>query len=53
MKVKVEMTLDINVENWKLDFGLETDREVREDVRTAVRGQVDDYLSRLSYGAVL
>lgn len=53
MKVKIEMTIDVNVENWKLDFGMETSAEVREDVRLYVRTQVDDHLHSLNYGSVV
>lgn len=40
MKVKIPVTLDIpeeGVEAWKTEYGLDTTREVREDIKRYVR----------------
>lgn len=35
MKIKVEMTLEVNVEGWIMDYGIDK-KEVREDVKSWV-----------------
>lgn len=46
MKVRVEMTLDIDAEAWALEYGV-SPSEVREDVKEYVRHNVySDFAAR-------
>lgn len=36
MKVRVELTLEVNVEGWIMDYGMDK-KEVREDVKSWVQ----------------
>lgn len=44
MKIKVELTVDIDPEAWTLNYGVEGAKEIREDVRAYVEGAVVEQL---------
>jgi hypothetical protein len=37
MKIKVEFTVEVSEEDWHLNFGTETQAQVREDVKERAR----------------
>lgn len=55
-KVKFEVTFEVDVEDWNLNYGTETVREVQKDVREYLRNLAHDdqggleYLKPISFG---
>ena len=47
VKVRIETTVEIDVESWTLQFGDMTLAEVREDVRTYCDGIIEAQLDRI------
>ncbi len=52
MKVNINMTVDVDPETWKLNFGQETTAEVRQDVKNHVLSSVDAMLRDQQLGSV-
>jgi hypothetical protein len=48
MKVKIEFTLDIDVDAWMTDYGLTAD-EVRDDVRAYAKQTVTEHFRDQGY----
>lgn len=44
MKIRVELTVDIDPGAWTLNYGVEGAKEIREDVRNYVEGTVVEQL---------
>jgi hypothetical protein len=52
MKVRVEVTLEVDPEVWDLNYGTGTEaRFVREDVKSYVQNMVADHFTELGIGA--
>lgn len=53
MKVKIELTLDVNPESWGEDYGSEGVAEVRQDVKEYVRNVVQNTEAALRWDYVV
>lgn len=47
MKVKIEITVDIDVDAWTLNYGIEGAKKIREDVKESVEQGVTEHLREL------
>ena len=48
MKVKIEMTLDIDNESWTLNYGIEHQADIRADVRSYAIDMVTEHFRDMS-----
>ena len=51
MKVKIDLTIDIDAAAWEMNYGISGAKEIREDVREAVRYAVYAYLEQIGVSA--